>query len=338
MKNRPFLLSACVLLLLFFPHPGRPQSEEQKIEAAKKEGILYWYGSMSNDDATALIAGITKKYPFIQIRRFRGGNSVVLSKLEAEARARSLTVDVIDVDGFYVWQLLKRNYYAPYRSPELAAYPKQLTDLKALWAGFFLLPHVVVYNTKLVRQEDAPRSYRDLLEPKWKGKMAIPDSGVTWFHGMLQYMGREKGRSYMKQLAGQNVHVQSGNRMMVELTMAGEHVLGIAAYSHRIGQFQRKGAPMGWMKDDVIVTTPQAIGISGLGKAANSAKLIVDFVFSPEGQAILRKSGRIPASSRVDPDPAELTKGRKLFYSDIIDGGSRYNELNEEFNRTFGIR
>ena len=318
--------------------PVAAQSEQQKIEAAKKEGAVYWYGSMNVDDASPLIAGINKKYPFIEIKRFRAANAPVLAKLDVEARARGLNVDVIDLDGFYVAQVLKRNYWIPYLSPELSAYPKELSDPAGRWSGFFLLPQVVIYNTNLVPASSAPKNYNDLLDPKWKNRMSIPDSGVTWYHGMLQYLGAEKGRSFLKQLAAQNVHVQSGNRMMVELTMAGEHAVGIAAYAHRIGQFQKKRAPMGWIKDDVLITTPQAIGVSAHAKAPNAAKLIVDFTLSQEGQTILRRSGRIPANPKVDPDPPELLRGRKIFYSDIIDGGTRYNEINDEFLKVFAAR
>src|ERR1043166_2141020 len=314
------------------------QSEQERIEAARKEGPLYWYGSMNVDDASALIAGINKKYPFLEIKRFRAANAPVLRKLDVDARAKSLNVDVIDLDGFYVAQVLKRNYWSRYISPELSSYPKELSDPAGRWSGFFLLPQVVIYNTHLVSPAAAPKNYNDLLDPKWKNRLTIPDSGVTWYHGMLQYLGAEKGRLFMRRLAAQNVDVQSGNRMMVELTMAGEHPIGIAAYAHRISQFQKKGAPMGWIKDDVLVTTPQAIGVSASAKSPNAAKLIVDFTLSQEGQTILRRSGRVPANPKVDPDPPELVRGRKLFYSDIIDGGTRYNEINDEFLKVFAGR
>ncbi|HUK40049.1 MAG TPA: extracellular solute-binding protein, partial [Candidatus Acidoferrales bacterium] len=329
-------LALLIVLLLSASAPA--QTEQEKIEAAKKEGPVYWYGSMNVDDASALLAGLNKKYPFMDIKRYRAANAPVLSKLDVEARARGLNVDVIDLDGFYVAQVLKRNYWIRYVSPELAAYPKELSDPRGLWAGFFLLPQVTIYNTNLVPAASAPRNYNDLLDPKWKNRITIPDSGVTWYHGILQYMGAQKGREFMKRLAAQNVRVQTGNRMMVELTMAGEHAIGIGAYGHRIGQFQRKGAPMGWIKDDVIITTPQAIGISGYGKSPHAAKLIVDFVLSQEGQLILRRSGRVPAHPKVEPDPPELTRGRKIFYSDIVDGGTRYNEINDEFLKVFGGR
>ncbi len=334
----PAALIAIVIALFCCRSPAAAQSEQEKVEAAKKESAVYWYGSMNVDDASALIAGLNKKYPFMEIKRFRAANAPVLSKLDVEARARGLNVDVIDLDGFYVAQALKRNYWIRYVSPELSAYPKELSDAAGRWSGFFLLPQVVVYNTNLVPPASAPKSYNDLLDPRWKNLIAIPDSGVTWYHGILQYMGAEKGRSFMKRLAAQNVHVQAGNRMMVELTMAGEHAIGLAAYAHRIGQFQKKRAPMGWIKDDVLVTTPQAIGVSGYGKSPNAAKLILDFTLSQEGQTILRRSGRIPANPKVDPDPPELIRGRKLFYSDIIDGGTRYNELNDEFLKVFSPR
>ena len=331
-------LLTTVIALFCWRFPATAQSEQEKVEASKKEGAVYWYGSINVDDASALIAGINKKYPFMEIKRFRAANAPVLARLEVEARARGLNVDVIDLDGFYVAQALKRNYWLRYVSPELSAYPKELNDPAGRWSGFFLLPQVVIYNTNLVAPASAPKSYNDLLDPKWKNRMSIADSGVTWYHGMLQVLGAEKGRAFFKRLAAQNVHVQTGNRMMVELTMAGEHALGLAAYAHRIGQFQKKGAPMGWLKDDVLITTPQAIGVSGYGKSPNAAKLIVDFTLSQEGQTILRRSGRIPANPKVDPDPPELVRGRKLFYSDIIDGGSRYNEINGEFLKLFTAR
>lgn len=338
MTHRRLALILNFLGLLLWGDPSWTQTEQQKIENAKKEGSVYWYGSMNVDDASALIAGINKRYPFLDVKRFRAANAPVLSKLDVEARARGLNVDVIDLDGFYVSQVLKRNYWVRYVSPELASYPKELSDRGGLWSGFFLLPQVTVYNTNLVPATTAPKNYNDLLDGRWKDRITIPDSGVTWYHGMLQYMGAEQGRSFMKRLAGQHVRVQSGNRMMVELTMAGEHSIGIAAYAHRIGQFQKKGAPMGWIKDDVIITTPQAIGISGYGRSPNAAKLIVDFVLSQEGQMILRRSGRVPAHPKVEPDPPELIRGRKIFYSDIVDGGTRYNEINDEFLKVFGGR
>jgi ABC-type Fe3+ transport system substrate-binding protein len=331
-------LIAIVIALFCCRFPAGAESEQEKVEAAKKEGAVYWYGSMNVDDASALIAGLNKKYPFMEIKRTRAANAPILSKLDVEARARGLNVDVIDLDGFYVAQALKRNYWVRYVSPELAAYPKELSDPAGRWSDFFLLPQVVIYNTNLVSSASAPKSYNDLLDPRWKNLIAIPDSGVTWYHGILQYMGAEKGRSFMKRLAAQNVHVQAGNRMMVELTMAGEHAIGLAAYAHRISQFQKRGAPMGWIKDDVLITTPQAIGVSGYGKSPNAAKLILDFTLSQEGQTILRRSGRIPANPKVDPDPPELLRGRKLFYSDIIDGGTRYNEINDEFLKVFAGR
>ncbi|HEY1372097.1 MAG TPA: extracellular solute-binding protein [Candidatus Binatia bacterium] len=335
---RQIAFAALAVAFLFCRPVAAAESEQEKIAAAKKEGPVYWYGSMNVDDASALVAGIGQKYPFINIKRSRAANAPVLSRLDVEARARGLNVDLIDLDGFYVAQVLKRNFWTRYVSPELAAYPKELSDPAGRWSGFFLLPQVVIYNTNLVPAASAPKTYNDLFDPRWKNRMAIPDSAVTWYHGILQYMGAEKGRAFMRRLAAQHVEVQSGNRMMVELAMAGEHAIGIAAYAHRIGQYQKRGAPMGWIKDDVLVTTPQAIGLSGYGKAPNAAKLIIDFVLSPQGQAILRRSGRIPAHPKVDPDPPELVRGRKLFFSDIVDGGTRYNELNEEFLKVFGAR
>jgi iron(III) transport system substrate-binding protein len=340
MKRRALTCLFVVLILCSaYPVGIYAQTEQEKIEQAKKEKLVNWYGSTNVQDAQAMIGAITKKYPFLKINRFRGNNANVLNKMDAEARGRALSVDIIDVDGFYVAQVLKGKYWIEYRSPELKGYPAGLSDSKHLWAGFFLLPNVVIFNTDLVNPKDAPKSYNELLDPKWKGKLAVSDVGVPWYHGMLQYMGAEKGRAYMKKLAAQNVIIApGGNRNMVELTMAGEYPIAIGAFSHRVGQYQKKGAPMGWMKDDVIIVTPQAVGISHHGKSPNAAKLIVDYLLSMEGQSLMRKLGRVPAHPKVDADPPELTKGRNFFYSDIVDGGTRFNELNAEYREIFGIR
>ena len=126
--NRKF--ESCLMALLLFVGLraiALCQTEQEKIDGAKKEGPVYWYGSMNVDDASALIAALKNKYPFIEIKRFRAANGPILSKLDVEARARGLNVDIIDLDGFYVSQALKRNYWIRYVSPELAAYPKALS-------------------------------------------------------------------------------------------------------------------------------------------------------------------------------------------------------------------
>src|SRR3954462_6361894 len=101
---------SAIALALFCSPLYATESEQEKIAGAKKEGPVYWYGSMNIDDASALIAGISQKYPFIGIKRFRAANAPVLSRLDVEARARGLNSDLIDLDGFYVAQVLKRNY------------------------------------------------------------------------------------------------------------------------------------------------------------------------------------------------------------------------------------
>src|SRR5215470_848738 len=85
--RRAAFISTLFALLLFVGSP-RAQTEQEKIEGAKKEGPVYWYGSMNVDDASALLAGLNKKYPFMDIKRYRAANAPVLSKLDVEARAR----------------------------------------------------------------------------------------------------------------------------------------------------------------------------------------------------------------------------------------------------------
>ena len=96
-----------------------------------------------------------------------------------------------------MWELKQRGHSAPYLSPELKAFPAGSYDPQGFWSSFEVTPIVLAFNTKLVPQDEAPRSYQDLLQPKWKGKMNMGSDEYAWYSVMLDGMGKAKGLEYM---------------------------------------------------------------------------------------------------------------------------------------------
>ena len=304
-------------------------------EAAKKEGKLLWYGSMGVEDSKQMIDAFTRKYPFARVERVRGVNETTLARMGTERRSGGLAADVVDLNGFYGHILLKEKYVTPYASPFSRDYPAGAKDSKGLWTAFFLLTEVIAYNTDLVDPRKAPRSYQDLLSPNWEDKMVIESQSYEWYYAMPKIVGPTKVRDYMQKIAAQRPKPIKGHNLLTQLLAAGEFAVAITTYGHRVEQARAKGAPVVWVTSETAIAIPQIISLANSSRNPNLARLFMDFVLSDDGQEVIKKIGRIPASPRVKPNPPRLTDGIKLLYPDIIDGGSRYDELRTEFTQFF---
>ena len=304
-------------------------------EAGKKEGKLLWYGSMGAEDSKQMIDAFTRKYPFARVERVRGVNETTLARMGTERRSGALAADVVDLNGFYGHILLKEKYVAPYASPLSRDYPAGAKDSKGLWSAFFLLTEVIAYNTDLVDPKKAPRSYQDLLNPDWKDKMVIENQSYDWYYAMPKIIGPAKVREYMLGIAAQRPKPIKGHNLLTQLLAAGEFAVAITTYGHRVEQARAKGAPVNWVTSETAIAIPQIISLANTSRNPNLARLFIDFVLSDDGQEVMKKMGRIPASPHVRPNPPRLTDGIKLLYPDIIDGGSRYDELRAEFTQLF---
>src|SRR5215472_6346908 len=109
-------------------------------------------------------------------------------------------------------------------------------DKEGYWTAGYHLVVVTGFNTKLVRKEEAPSSYEDLLNPRWKGKLVLDTQDADWFHTLLEYFGEEKGLSFMKRLAQLNPDVRTGHTLEAQLLAAGEYSVSPILYGYRVAQ------------------------------------------------------------------------------------------------------
>ena len=309
-----FVVAACVTMLVMRPNAANAANAEREkiLAAAKSEGRLLLYTGMDTEEANLYAKEFTKKYPFIKTEIFRSSGEKVQARFVVEQRAGTHLADIFQTSIVQVYQLKNANLLARYVSEEAAVYPEGFKDPQGHWTAFYQIPYVIGYNTHLVAAKDAPASYEDLLNPKWKGLIGLETEEYQWFYHLIQIMGRDKGLDFMKKFARQEPQMRKGHTLLAQLVAAGEVALATVVYSNRIERMKGSGAPVDWVRfKGPTITAINAIAIPDKAPHPNAAKLFVDFVLSKEGQGLLRGLRRIPARPDVLPDPPSLTQGLK---------------------------
>lgn len=307
-----------------------------KIEGAKKEGKLLLYSNTSLISLEPMIKGFEKKYPFVKVEIYRIGAPKLLNKVLTEARAGASVADVIETEGLTAYLMMKKGLYAKYLSPESSSFPAGAKDPEGYWTSVFSNLKIIAYNTKMVSPKDAPRSWEDLLEPKWKGKMLMASNNYEWFGNVLKIMGEEKGMALMRKLSSQDLRLREGGTLTASLVVAGEGPISIASNSDRIEEMKTKrGAPVDWVGVDPVISRQHPIALARGAPRPNAAKLYIDYVLSREGQEIARSTLQLP--DRADVKPPFSIKGFKLHYADLS-LADRYEEITKKFDTMFKQR
>jgi iron(III) transport system substrate-binding protein len=263
----------------------------QLIEAAKKEGKVVWYTSVDLPLAEKVAKAFEAAYPGIDVRVERTGAERVFQRIGQEYASGIHAVDVVnssDAAHFIVW---KRDGLLEAYVPEDVAkfYPAEHKDPDGTFASFRVWVCIIAYNTNLVKAAEAPKSFADLLDPKWKGKIvkAHPSYSGTIMTATYQ-MQRDLGWSYYEKLAQQNVmQVQSSADPPKRLAL-GERAIMADGNEYNIFQLKETGGPV----EPVYATegSPLIVGPTGMFKAApspNAARLFCNFSFSPQAQQLI---------------------------------------------------
>lgn len=288
-------------------------SDPKIAQGARKEGELVWYTTMSADQSNAFMARFQQKYPFLKPSIIRLGGNALLSRILAEAKAGKHFFDVAHGTGEIVLPLMDMNLLAPYNSPERKMIPDDLKDKQGYWTSVYVNSIVLGYNTQLVKGQPLPRSYEDLLQPRWKGrKISIDSTYVTFLQGLISAWGKEKALDSLKRLADQEPVVMRGSTVRAQLAAAGEFPL-VIAYANIIQNITEKGAPIDWLPLEPAVISVNTVMAGAKSPHPNAAKLFIDFTLSKEGQEKLWDFQRIPSRSDVEPKPARLFRGYKRY-------------------------
>ena len=332
------LFSIFVAILAFTRSPigAQPNAASRLIEGAKKEGTLVWYTALNLNDSEMLTKRFEQLYPFIKTETLRLSSFSLLSKIQTEARAGAFKADVIEIAGVLGHILKKDGLFAKYISPESRFYPDSVKDPDGTWTSFFMNTHVLSYNTKLVKKDELPKTYEEVINPKWKDKITMSED-FDIFGMMLKMMGRAKGLEFMRRLAAQGVVLKNSYSLAIQAVASDEVALGLNVYGTRTEEFKKKGAPIDWVPLEFTLASLEPLALGAKAPHPNAARLFIDFLLSKEAQALMRERFRIPSRPDVPPDPPELTKGLKLIPTDLS-LAEQSKQLAEEYRQIFQTR
>jgi ABC-type Fe3+ transport system substrate-binding protein len=240
-----------------------------------------------------------------------------MQRISTEYKAGRYIPDVLTTSASYFYPLLKDGMLGRYVSPETDAIPKNLRDPAGYWTSSFIAVLTIAYNTRLVSPQDVPKSYADLLNPRWNGrKIGIGEgNSLRWFMAHSAREGKDRAIAYMERLSKQDPFFKSGGSTLdIQLLGAGEFEIVHAATTHSVETAAELGAPVKWVKTrEPLFTIPVVIGIMARPPHPNAAKLYIDFTLSEEGQRLLRPVFDIPARTGVETVPPGLLKGLDLY-------------------------
>jgi iron(III) transport system substrate-binding protein len=287
-------------------------ADPKVIEAAKKEGELGWWSTIAQDQSQKIIDEFMKLYPFIKANYWRSGSVGIHNKVLIEARAGRTSWDVVSqTTPEFIHDLKQRRVIAPYNSPERRHFSNDLKDQDGYWTGTYALPTGLGFNTQQVKREEVPKSYQDLLNPKWKGKkISVDDESYEFLVGLMQAWGRSAAIDYFKKLAAQEPMVGRGNSQRTQLLAAGEFPLAIS-YTHTVEWSRSQGNSVDWVNLEPVVIKFDGIMLGSKAPHPNAAKLFIDFILSQQGQALLQSFSRVTLREGTEPNPPRLIKGFK---------------------------
>jgi len=261
------------------------------VEASRLEGEVIYYASMNLGEANALIGEFEKRYPFIKVKLNRAGSEKLLTRVLTEARAKRTFADVIQTVEFSMHIFRRNGILARYVPQSNAAYPQEFKE-EGFWTTVYYNAYVTGYNTKLAPARDLPKSYDDLLDAKWKGKLMMEGTKADWFAGMLQILGQERGLKYMRALAKQQPSPREGHELLAQLVAAGEGVIDVNIPAASVERMKERGAPIEWTALGPVPAIMVGIGLSAQAPHSNAAKLFMEFVLSRDGQKLIQTPGR----------------------------------------------
>lgn len=284
---------------------------EGSMELAKREAEVVYYASMNLSEANALIGEFERRFPFIKVKLNRAASEKLLTRLLAEYSTKRSFADVVQTVEFSMHILARRGILARYTPQANSLYPKQFKE-EGYWTTVYYNAYVTGYNNKLVPAENLPKTYDDLLDPIWKGKLMMEGTKAEWFAGMLQIMGAERGLKYMRALARQQPSPREGHELLAQLIAAGEGLLDVNIPVASVERMKERSAPMDWTAPGAAPAVMVGIGEAAQAAHPNAAKIFLDFVLSRDGQKLMQTPGRLVARSDLANDQAHMLKRLKI--------------------------
>src|SRR5438552_3556930 len=297
--------------------------------AAKKEGTVTMYTTFAEKDQPTLIRPFEAKYG-VKVVIWRAGTDKVLQRTITEASAKKYDVDLIHFGSPEMEALSREKILQAVNSPVQRDLQPGSVPAHREWAATLLSVWVQAYNTQLIKRQDLPRTYKDLLDPKWKGKLGIEAKNQDWFASVVDVMGGgDKGLQFFRDLVAQNgISLRTGHTLLTNMVIAGEVPLALTLYYYMPEQAKKSGAPIAWFALEPAVARSNAIGIARRAPHPNAGLLFYEYMLG-EGQRYLVDMDYVPANRKA-PSPLKNVKILQTDPIRTLDETEKWTKLFED--------
>src|SRR5713101_7051545 len=331
------ILTALGLILSAAPLPA----QDARVEAAKKEGKVVWYTSLALTSAEKVAKLFEAAYPGVKVEVHRTGSERILQRVMQELQANLKIADVVHTSDAGHYVLLKEKKLLMKHTPAgVDRFPPSFKDKDGYHYGLRATVNVIAYNTKAVSPAEAPRTWKDLLDPKWKGKLVTAHpgySGVIATHVLA--LVHLHGWDYFKQLAQSKPMLVQSAVDPAGVVASGERPVAVNGGDYTFYQIKKKGNPVEivFPKEGVpLVISPTAI--AAFAPHPNAAKLFTDFIFSRDVQQVLADTEGLYTGHPDVKYPADQPKlsELKLLQVEPEELEKRNEEIKTRFVEFFG--
>lgn len=321
------------LVLLFSLERSAP-SQTLNVEAAKKEGKLIAYGTIVPQVMDPVHRGFEKKYG-IKVDYWRANATQVAERALSEWQAGRPGFDL--TFAIHGAQLLLKTHgvFAKFTPPSAGMFPANFKDKDGMLVAWRHTPVGVLYNTELVKPGEQPATLDDLLQPKWKGKIVMPDASrhtsTAQFLVSLKKIKGDGWLDYVKGLAKQSPLLRESFAPVPNDIVKGEAPLGFTYLQY---VYQIKG-PLGYVLMDKVLTDTNDLGLSAKAANPNAAKLYMEYLCSPEAQKSVAELGEFVLSPGIYPPikDADKVTANAIFMDNPT--AEEYKKLGAEFRQLF---
>ncbi|MDQ7801255.1 MAG: substrate-binding domain-containing protein [Armatimonadota bacterium] len=293
------------------------QAPPDVVAAARREGRVVVYGSLEAD-AFDVIRKIYEQRYGVPVEYWRAASTRVLDRALAEHRSGRGLFDVVLTNAGPMRILKAQGVFQKYVSPTYEDFPPATRDRDGILSPSYRMVVIsVLYNTRLVRPEEAPRTYADLLDPKWRGKMVMPDptlhtTTATWLVNLRRVLGAQ-WRPFVERL-GQQVGLVESFLPVVQKLVAGEYALGIT-YVKYVKQFSE--APLDYVRLNPVLADAHLVGLARNAPHPNAGKLLIDTLTSRAGLHALAQTGEFVLVPGIYPPIKDADKLRVVLMEDL---------------------
>lgn len=322
------LVARFVLVFAGVVHLSMPaHAQPVDVDAAKREGKVVVYGTVVPQSMDLITKSFEKKYG-IKVEYWRASATKVVDRALVEWRAGRSAYDVVEGNPGLNAVLKKEGGFARYVPPSSEKFPEQFKEQDGLMTVWRLIPLSILYNTDLVSEANRPRSVDDLIDPKWKRKIAIPDptrhAQTAEFFWNLQKFRGEKWLDFARALAKQEPHFVESFAPVPSVLTRGEAHVGLG-YIKYVKQFK---GPFNYalMDKDKYLTIPNVMSLAAKAAHPNAARLFIEHMCSPEGQKVMAEEGEFVLFPGIYPP---IKDAEKVFPHMVI----MDNPTQEEFKK-----